>query len=279
VQTDLSHRALLRETSLWMLAAAHSPLPTGAPLLKAGLVSDCHYADQDTAINRTYREALPRLENAVGVFRRAGVRFILQNGDLIDGQTRAEEYLRAMNDVLARSGIPSYHVFGNHDVQTLTKPQFLEIVGADAAQYSFDEGGIHFVVLDGCYRGDHVAYAAGNFDWRDATIPPSQIEWLAADLEESEKPSVVFVHQRLDLPAGNSYALASSSQVRKVLEASGRVLAVFQGHSHHDEYSCLNGIHYCTLRALVEGSGPDHNACAVLNVYQDGTLRLDGFVP
>ena len=43
----------------------------------------------------------------------------------------------------------------------------------------------------------------------------------------------------------------------KILHASGKVLAVFQGHHHSGSYSNIAGIHYYTLKALVEGSGPD----------------------
>jgi alkaline phosphatase len=53
-------------------------------------------------------------------------------------------------------------------------------------------------------------------------------------------------------------------------------LAVFQGHYHPGAYSQLQGIHYCTLAAMIEGSGPQNNAYAMLEMWPGGTLRLSG---
>lgn len=288
---NLSRLAFLRSGSLWMLGLTSASTLRGVaaagggeaqkagviPVVKAGLVTDCHYADQDQAMNRYYRESLPKLEQAVNTFRENGVHFTLQNGDLIDGATRAEEYVKRMRGVWAGSKIPHYNVLGNHDTETLSKPQFLEAVGAPASFFSFEQGGIHFVILDACFRQDNVSYEPGKYDWKDTTVPPAQLEWLRADLAGTQKPAVVFVHHRIDLPVGNVYAPASSPQIREILEASGKVRGVFQGHSHENAYSLINGIHYCTLRALVEGMGKASNAFSILNVYADGTLRLDGF--
>jgi len=53
---------------------------------------------------------------------------------------------------------------------------------------------------------------------------------------------------------------ASAPEVRQILEDSGNVSAVFQGHSHQNDYRDINGIHYCTMRAVIEGSGAANNA-------------------
>jgi alkaline phosphatase len=65
--------------------------------------------------------------------------------------------------------------------------------------------------------------------------------------------------------------------VRSLLEKSGKVLAVFQGHSHKNDYQQIAGIHYTTLVAMVEGSGTDNNGYAMLEVMPDSSSRLQGF--
>ena len=147
--------------------------------------------------------------------------------------------------------------------------------GASYGNYSFDQNGIHFVILDACFREDGVPYGSKNFDWRDTEIPKDQRDWLASDLAASSRPTLVFVHQRLDIEG--DFGVKSASSVRKILEESGNVLAVFQGHSHENEHAEINGIHYCTLAAMIEGSGPDNSAYGILSVYEDGTLKLKGF--
>ena len=66
-------------------------------------------------------------------------------------------------------------------------------------------------------------------------------------------------------------------EVREVLESSGKVLAVFQGHDHKGAYSLINGIHYYTLKAIIEDSGPENNAYAVVDVHPDLSLTVTGF--
>ena len=101
-------------------------------------------------------------------------------------------------------------------------------------------------------------------------------KWLEADLEVTEKNTVVFVHQRLD-DENNSHGVKNAQEVRKILEQSGKVLAVFQGHDHRGAYSDVNKIHYCTLPALVDGTGLENNAYAIVQIRGDGSIEIDGF--
>jgi alkaline phosphatase len=69
---------------------------------------------------------------------------------------------------------------------------------------------------------------------------------------------IVFVHQQLDCEG--DLCVNNAGEVRQVLKRSRKKLAVFQGHNHSGHYSRLNGIHYYTLKAMVEGSGSHNNA-------------------
>ncbi len=46
---------------------------------------------------------------------------------------------------------PSYHTIRNHECDVCSKMQILEYWGEKNAYYSFDMGGVHFVVLDPNY--------------------------------------------------------------------------------------------------------------------------------
>jgi len=49
----------------------------------------------------------------------------------------------------------------------------------------------------------------------------------------------------------------NNKAVQKVLEDSGVVIAVFQGHDHENAYTMINGIHYIEFDQLVdEGTEP-----------------------
>jgi hypothetical protein len=130
-------------------------------------------------------------------------------------------------------------------------------------------------VLDANYKADGNDYERGNFDWTDANIPPEELAWLRRDLAEAPGPVVVFTHQLLD-GVGSVY-VKNAAEVRHVLEVSGKVLAVFQGHHHAGSYSCIAGIHYYTLKALVEGSGSDNNSYAIVEIRPNGGITVTGY--
>lgn len=248
------------------------------PLLRIGLVTDLHYADKPAAGSRHYRLAVERLERAVEAFDRAAVNAIVELGDLVDAADSVETelgYLKRINATLARAKAPRHYVLGNHCVDTLTKEQFLGGVGQEKSFFSFDLAGHHCVILDACFRADGKPYGAKNAQWDDANLSAGQLEWLAADLAATKLPTLVFVHQRLD--ATTKYAAKNAADARKILEASKKVLAVFQGHEHKNDHKEIGGIHYATLAALVEGGAKKDNAFAVLDVFAEGKLRVEGF--
>ena len=80
---------------------------------------------------------------------------------------------------------------------------------------------------------------------------------------------------RLDV--SNDYGVKNCPEMRKFFEESGKVLAVFQGHSHQNDLKDISGIHYCTLVAMVEGSGVENNGYSVMEIAPDGTIRMTGF--
>ena len=281
----MNRRVFLRDGSILLLGAgiAGSPLASLAAAepqhrVRIGLVTDLHYADKPPAGTRHYRETLTKFAEAAGEFQKAKPDFIVELGDLIDAADSAEaekKYLATINREFAALPGDKHYVLGNHCVATLSKDEFLEGVAQSTPHYSFDAGGFHFVILDACYRSDGESYSRGNFKWTDTSIPDEQIEWLKADLRDAAGKVVVFVHQRLDVK--NDHGVKNADQVRKVLEESGKVLAVFQGHSHKNDLKDIGGIHYCTLVAMVEGSGAENNGFSLMEILDGGTIRLTGF--
>ena len=262
-QRTFSRRAFLSGTTL-LLSGGAGPIPgaSASPVVRFGLFTDVHYADKPELRTRYYRESLTKLREGVTTLRKSRVDFLLCLGDLVDATTELE---------LERTWVAETV----NVIQTLTKRQFLSEVGQERSHYSFTRSGVHFVILDACYRKDGLSYDAGNFDWKDTEIPPPEREWLKKDLAGASGPAVVFVHQRLD--SDDVHAVASAPEVRQILEDSGNVSAVFQGHSHQNDYRDINGIHYCTMRAVIEGSGAANNGYAEIAIFNDGGVKVEGF--
>ncbi|QDV22609.1 metallophosphoesterase family protein [Aureliella helgolandensis] len=250
----------------------------GAESLRIGLVTDLHYADKPPAGSRYYRESLDKLAEAAAAYREVKPHFVVELGDLIDAADSVAvetEYLKRINKELASICDQRHYVLGNHCVATLRKEEFLQVVERPQAFYSFDEQGMHFVVLDACFRSDGEPYGRNNFKWTDANIPAEELDWLAEDLRATERPTLVFAHQRLDVH--DNHGVRNAAAVRKVLEGAGQVQAVFQGHSHQNDYRNIAGIHYCTMVAMVEGSGPEQNGYSWMEIAGSGAIEVHGF--
>jgi predicted phosphodiesterase len=253
--------------------------------IRFGIVADSHYADADTVGTRFYRESLDKLTECVKLMNAKGVDFLVELGDFKDQNTPPVErktigYLQKIEEVFQQFNGPIYHVIGNHDLDSISKQQFLshvENTGIDAGSkyYSFDFRGLHFIVLDANYKADGVEYDHGNFDWTDANIPQNELDWLRQDLAITHSPTIVFIHQLLD-GVGTVY-IKNAAEIRQILEESGKVLAVFQGHHHEGRYSIINGIHYYTLKGMIEGSGQGNNAYAIVEVRPDFNIIVTGY--
>ncbi|MEZ6120262.1 MAG: metallophosphoesterase [Pirellulaceae bacterium] len=247
-------------------------------VLKIGLVTDLHYADKPAAGSRHYRETLDKFADAAAEFQRQEIDLLVELGDLVDAADDAEtekQYVRRINRELSAVTKQRHYVLGNHCVHTLTKNEFLGEVEQTKSFYSFDASGIHLVILDACFRSDGQPYGRQNFQWTDANISNEQLEWLKSDLQANSNPTIVFVHQRLDVQ--NAYGIKNAAAVRQILENAGTVSAVFQGHSHKNDHQQINAIDYVTLVAMVEGSGKANNGYSLLTIHENKSMSLTGF--
>lgn len=146
--------------------------------------------------------------------------------DAADTVETEQRCLKEINRELCAISKDRHYVLGNHCVDTLTKAEFLGGVEQKESYYSFDRGDFHFVVLDACFRNDGEPYGRKNSKWNDANIPAAELEWLQADLRSTDRKTVVFAHQRLDV--SNDHGVKNCPEVRGVLQDSGKVLAVLK---------------------------------------------------
>ena len=289
----VDRRVFLKSSAAVLSGLALTPLSCNTPfgcgcmghIVRFGIITDCHYADADTAGKRCYRQSLDKLDECVETMNEQKVDFIVELGDFKDQNSPPIEqktlsYLQAVESKFKTFKGPTYHVLGNHDTDSISKMQFLtnvENTGIDTGRsyYSFDFNSVHFVVLDANYKSDGVDYDHGNFDWTDANIPPAELQWLKQDLFASNGAVIVLIHQLLD--GKGSHYVKNAAEVRQIFEQSGRVLAVFQGHYHDGSYSLINGIHYYTLKAMVEGPGPENNSYAIVEVRPNTSIIITGY--
>ncbi len=257
--------------------------------LRFGVVTDIHYADRPTSGTRHYRDSIKKVREAVEEFNRAEVDFLIELGDVKDMDAEATpsltlRYLAAIERELQAFRGPLYHVLGNHDMDCISKEEFLSTtVNAGRARgrnyYTFKAKGVRCVVLDANFNPDGVPYDSGNFDWRKAMIPQEQIAWLDEQLTRyASEPTIVFLHQMLDSfsEISRDLCVSNAEEVVSTLERHPQVLAVMQGHHHPGHYSHRRGIHYLTFGGMIEQAAPT-NSFAIVEVEADGMIRVEGF--
>ena len=278
-------------SGILLLAVGRLPQALAAPrrTLRFGVLTDTHYADRPTAGTRHYADSLQKVDEAIEAFNRAKVDFVIELGDLKDMDAKGTpeltlRYLDSIEQRLRRFDGPLYHVLGNHDMDCITKEEFLAHTSNAGrangrAYYSFEAQGVRCIVLDANFNADMTPYSRGNFDWRVANIPTEQLDWLDGELTRHRRqPTIIFLHQMLDSfsDINKDLCVKNADKAVEIIERHEQVLAVIQGHHHPGHYSFRRGVHYLTLNGMIEQAAPT-NSYAIVEVRPSGDISVDGF--
>ena len=231
-----------------------------------GVITDLHHTNKADSTSRKYSAALEKAQYFVNFMNRRHADFVIELGDFVDtlaGDKDPVQNLLEIETVFTGFRGPQYHVLGNHDFDNITRADLLPMLNNTRipegdTYYSFDHNGIHCIVLDADYT---VAPPHRPFDmqtpddqywsWRDAWIPQDELDWLTADLESANKPTVLFTHQVMHREVTEDHTIKNADVVRGILENDGQVIAVFSGHDHRGELAVREGIHYLVLEGNV----------------------------
>lgn len=257
--------------------------------VRFGIASDSHYADREPAGTRYYRQSLGKMREFVTEMNSEEVDFVIHLGDFKDeDRTKNEmstlDYLKKIEQVYSEFRGPRFHCVGNHDVDSITKKQFLEHIEntdipQDKSYYSFDIKGCHFVVLDANFNEDGSNhYFLEGTDWQNTNLTKEQLKWLELDLEQTENPTFIFCHHPLFEfnREGKKYHINKFEKVQQILNDSGKVLAVFQGHVHEERHIEIKGIHYITQNGMVDYQGWENNSFAMVEIRRN-EMQLFGY--
>ena len=227
--------------------------------MKIGLFSDPHYSSQElTGGNRRNNLSLGKMRAALERFTAAGCDRIICLGDLTDTETTKEQEIANMRQIAAlfsEFAMPITVIMGNHDAYVFTAEEFYDLLGG-CEPTPVREGGVHLLFLDANYTAAGVRYAPHAFAWDDVGLPDP--DRLRAQLDALEGDVYLFMHQNID-PAieAQDHRLANADEVCAIIEASGKVRAVYQGHYHWGHRSCRNGVAYITLPAMAVYDGTE----------------------
>lgn len=244
-------------------------------MLIFGVVADPHFSKEKQIYNRFPSLSKEKMKAAVEEWKRQKVSFVVCLGDLINSVDNLEEdaqHAREISRILRTAEVPVFCTMGNHDIEGLSREQFTAMTGFQAPPFSLSVSGYKLIFLDANYGQDGSDYEQ-RMDWTDSAVPLSQCLWLQKELQDSSEPALIFVHQNLDsrLKEGKEdpHVIKNADEVRKILESSGKVKAVFQGHFHKGYKQELSGIPYITVPAMCEGNGEGQNAFGIVEISEN----------
>jgi Calcineurin-like phosphoesterase len=206
-------------------------------------LSDLHWGYGNPKVNPEPRQALLRAIAAVNALEQQPD-FVVFTGDLTqttDDPRLRRARLREVKEITAGLKVPNVRFFaGEHDAALDRGEAYLEVFGG-ALNYTFEHGGVHFIVLD-------------NISQPAPILGEAQIEWLKNDLAKQpnkEAPIVVLTHRPLfALQPAWDWATRDGAAAIELLSGHKNV-TVFYGHIHHEHHFMTGHIgHHAALSVM-----------------------------
>lgn len=179
-----------------------------------------------------------RLDAFVNEMKKQNNHALIQLGDFAfpnkKYQTTADQFNAAHQVAL--------HAIGNHDLDHgLRKQDCLNAWKIPSAYYARDVGGLRILVLDGNdkgspkHRGGYPCY-----------IGPTQVKWLADQLQAADQPILIASHQAL---AGVG-SVDNAKELQELLARhADKIVLCINGHSHVDALLHIKGISYLHINS------------------------------
>lgn len=210
--------------------------------IRIGMCSDVHLP--------TMHDSEKRITSFIDSMNIAKPDFIIELGDFGIPDERYTPYFDIWNSFKG----PKYHVIGNHEMDGGTSlDEAVSYRNMENSYYSFNQNGFDFIVLDGNDKESPDQKGYRSF------MGVAQLSWFEKELELAENPVVIFSHQGIGSDPGNPgerYSIENAEQVRNMFEAHNRttktskIIACFNGHTHHDDAEEINSIWYITINSM-----------------------------
>lgn len=225
--------------------------------MKLGIFADAHYCKAEVLCHtRRPSLSLAKIKAAMDAFADAQVELVICMGDLIDKGETPEEPVQCLTEamnVIRSYGIPYYILPGNHDYAAFNAEAFSARTKCHTPPYVLNTASHLLVFLDANYREDYRRFDVAGVEWKDSNLPPEQLTFLKYTLAAATKPCIVLLHENLDDAVQINHVVKNAADARSIIENSGKVSLVLQGHYHKGADRLINGIRYLTLPAMCEG--------------------------
>mmetsp|Transcript_8935 Transcript_8935/g.39487 ORF Transcript_8935/g.39487 Transcript_8935/m.39487 type:complete len:273 (+) Transcript_8935:313-1131(+) len=244
-----------------------------------------------------YRSSLNKLRRAVEDFNRRDVEFVIQLGDLIDGNVSEDLSEKDLGTALAATeelDVNLYHVIGNH-CRSVSLPHLLAELRLEKGFYSeVVAKGWRVIVLNAAdiFRGavdakhsDRSALKAMCDEYNAVDVPwaggisDEQMQWLNDQLriclEQRQRAIICSHYPTWEKAARGTHTIVNAPAVLEILDRfPGVVVAWFSGHDHLGGYATRKGVHHITFEAIVESR--EDTAHGFVDIFEDGSISIEG---
>lgn len=198
------------------------------------------------------------LERVLADAQRERPDLVIDGGDVVDEGTEPE--FRKAQDLRARAQLPLRQITGNHDL--MRSGPFEAQPGSFPSFQSFDQGQVHFILLDNS----------------DEHLTEDQFQRLDADLAaHADRTTIVAMHVppflsrplgidklKALVPSGTAHpSMPDAKEVARFTALMSRyhVAAVLSGHTHKPDYAVREGVPYVVVGSaggLIPEGGVGH---------------------
>lgn len=174
-------------------------------------------------------------ERAIAGMNELSPDVVLVTGDVLGGPE--PRTYQAARRLLGRLSAPYYVVPGNHDLRAPLAEAFGDRAPLDGdgfVQYVVDEHPLRLVALDTLREG-----------CQDGELCERRLGWLRAELDESERPTLLFMHHP-PIASGiqwiDSAGLAGRAAFAEIVAEAPHVVGVLCGHVHRAFSGLCGGV-------------------------------------
>ena len=287
---------ILKTLTLLVLVLSCQPKPSNPmPVntsFRIGLIADCQYCDCETRGARHYKTSKDRLSEAVENLNKFSLKYTIHLGDFIDRDFNSFDTLIPIwNELKSKK----YHVLGNHDfeVEDSLKSSIFEKLNIQNRYYSFTESNWRFIVLDGndlSFQGglteekkkqtDSLYNSLINKDldylqkWNGG-LSQDQLDWVKSELDLAAKnKEKVGFYCHFPIFPEEVHNLWNRKDLMDLISQYSCVKLYINGHNHAGAYEAQNGIHFLTLKGMVETKNSSSYAMAT---FSRDTVLIRGY--
>ena len=192
----------------------------------------------------------------------------------------------AINAELARLGdIPVYFGLGNHDIDYLTKAEWLAFTGMSDTYFSVVIGDTRLIFLDPWFNSDNDNddFQPGSSNHEVAYVPPKVRTFLSNELSAANTAGQkvhVFNEKPLVAMTGDpaSYQPLNAADVRTILAPYSTIIKrVWSGHSGEAKSATADSITHQSITGMDVGVANGSHAFVENVVEAGGTTRAQGY--